>query len=65
MHPPEPQPAVFGFHGNHGGSILLSDSQQTAERTGSAGDGIVMSRDPMQANKLYEVKSVGCIYTDK
>ena len=40
---------------------MLSDNQQTAERTGSKGGkgsayhGIVMSRDPMQVNRLYEV----------
>ena len=49
---------MFGFHDNHGSKIALSDNQQTAERTGgkgSARNGIVMSRDPMQVNRLYEV----------
>ena len=43
---------------------MLSNNQLTAERTGPKGwsDGIVMSRDPMQVNKLYEVTSV--IYTN-
>ena len=52
------QPAVFGFHDNHGTSIVLSDNQQTAERTGRKGtgeNGIMMSRDTMQVNHLYEV----------
>ena len=37
---------------------MLSDNQQTAERPGrkcSPNHGIVMSRDPMQVNRLYEV----------
>ena len=49
---------MFGFHDNHGSKIVLSDNQQTAERTGKKGtghDGIVMSRDPMQVKRLYEV----------
>ena len=57
----EPQPAVFVFHNNHGRDIVLSDNQLTAERTGpevSRWNGLVMSRDPMQVNKLYKVKSV-------
>ena len=54
------QLAVFGFHDNRGSQIALSDNQQTAERAGSKGvdnarDGIVVSRDPMQVNRLYEV----------
>ena len=58
----ESQPAVFGFHDNHGTRIVLSDNQQTAERTGPKGrgaatNGIVMSRDPIKLNKLYEVNS--------
>ena len=54
------QPAVFAFHDNHGTSIVLSDNQRTAERTGGKGSsdyGIVMSRDPMRVNHLYEVNS--------
>ena len=57
----EPQPAVFVFHNNHGRRIVLSDNQLTAEWTGPEDiywDGLVMSRDPMQVNKLYEVKTV-------
>ena len=54
----ELQPAVFGFHHNHGTSIALSNNQRTAERTGPEdrdGDGIVISHDPMQVNHLFEV----------
>ena len=55
------QATAFRFHDNHGTRIVLSDNQQTAERTGGKGSalhGIVMSRDPMQFNHLYEVNSV-------
>ncbi|KAK7092788.1 E3 ubiquitin-protein ligase TRIM33-like [Littorina saxatilis] len=48
---------AFCFHDNHGKNILLSDDQQTAEYRGDlGGGGIVMSRDPMEVNKLYEVQ---------
>ena len=52
------QPAVFAFHDNHGTRIVLSNNQRTAKRTdgkSSGTNGIVMSRDTMQVNHLYEV----------
>ena len=57
---PEHQPAALGFHNNHGILIVLSDNQLTAKKTIPRcwGSGMVMSPDPMQVNKLYEVKSV-------
>ena len=56
----ELQPASFCFHNNHGTHIVLSDNKRTSEKTigkGTAGwgNGIVMSRDHMQVNHLYEV----------
>ena len=58
---PEFQPAVFGFHDNHGRKMVLSANHRTAERTdrkGWGGEGILLSREPMQVNMLYEVKSL-------
>ena len=52
---------MFVFHNYHGTKVVLSDNQVTAERRNlksSYNKGIVMSRDPMQVNKLYEVRSV-------
>ena len=34
---------------------MLSDDKQTAERTAGSFDGIVLSRDPMVENTVYEV----------
>ncbi|XP_070175063.1 uncharacterized protein [Littorina saxatilis] len=46
---------AFRFHDNHGEEVVLTNDQQTAEyRRDLAGDGIVMSRDPMNVNTLYE-----------
>ncbi|XP_070175062.1 uncharacterized protein [Littorina saxatilis] len=48
---------AFRFHDNHGEEVVLTNDQQTAEyRRDLAGDGIVMSRDPMNVNTLYEVR---------
>ena len=51
------QATAFSFHDNHGTGIVLSDDKQTAERTADRFDGIVMSRDTMVANTVYEVNS--------
>ncbi|XP_070183776.1 caspase-8-like [Littorina saxatilis] len=51
-----PGPA-FRFHCNHGTNVVLSDNQRKAQYQGSGlFDGIVMSSDPMEADKLYEVQ---------
>ena len=47
----------MSFHDNHGTSIVLSDNKQTAERTSRLADGIMMSRDPMVENTVYEVNN--------
>ena len=52
-----PQATAFSFHDNHGTGILLSDDKQTAERTADFYNGIVLSRDPMVENTVYEVKN--------
>ena len=53
-----PQATAFSFHDNHGTNTVLSNNKQTAERrSGTEYDGIVMSRDPMVENMLYEVKN--------
>ncbi len=52
-----PQAAAFSFHDNHGTGIVLSDDKQTAERTADSEDGIVLSRDPMVENTVYEVNN--------
>ena len=36
---------------------MLNDDKQTAERTADSEDGIVLSRDPMVANTVYEVNN--------
>ena len=36
---------------------MLSDDKQTAERTADSEDGIVLSRDPMVENRVYEVNN--------
>ncbi|XP_070184650.1 neuralized-like protein 4 [Littorina saxatilis] len=49
--------AAFRFHDNHGKRVVLSNDQQTAKFPSDYfGWGIVMSRDPMEVNKLYEVQ---------
>nr|KAG5712431.1 hypothetical protein BaRGS_011405 [Batillaria attramentaria] len=54
---PQPPPVtVWCFHDNHGQFITLSNDQQTAERTGDYGYGVVVSCEQMVANRLYEVK---------
>ncbi len=55
------QATAFGFHDNHGTGIVLSDNKQTAERKSRFGDGIVMSRDPMVDNTVYEVNNQSVI----
>ena len=52
-----PQATAFSFHDNHGTGIVLSDNKQTAERTVDIYNGIVMSRDPMVENTVYEVNN--------
>nr|KAG5712424.1 hypothetical protein BaRGS_011398 [Batillaria attramentaria] len=54
-HQPPPV-TVWRFHDNHGQHITLSNDQQTAERTGAWGWGVVVSCEQMVANRLYEVK---------
>ena len=51
------QATAFSFHDNHGTGIVLSDDKQTAERTAGSGNGIVLSRDPMVENTVYEVNN--------
>ena len=47
---------ILRFHDNCGKKIQLSNNYQTAQRTSpDKGHGIVMSRDPMLTNLLYEV----------
>ena len=36
---------------------MLSDDKQTAERTAGSWNGIVLSRDPMVENTVYEVNN--------
>ena len=44
------------FHDNYGKNIKLSKNYQTSQKMSSdTGDGIVMSRDPMLTNMLYQV----------
>ena len=52
-----PQATEFRFHDNHGTGIVLSDNKQTAERTSDIYNGIVLSRDPMVENTVYEVNN--------
>ena len=52
-----PQATAFSFHDNHGTGIVLSVDKQTAERTLRFADGIVLSRDPMMENTVYEVNN--------
>ena len=49
------QRAAISFHDNHGANIVLSNDNQTAEYAQGYGDGVVMLRDPMEVNMLYEV----------
>ena len=51
------QATAFRFHDNHGTGIVLSDNKQTAERTAYRKNGIVLSRDPMVENTVYEVNN--------
>ena len=52
-----PQATAFRFHDNHGTAIVLNDDKQTAERTAGSWNGIVLSRDPMVENTVYEVNN--------
>ena len=45
---------AVSFHDNHGTGIVLSNNKQTA-RAEKWGNGVVMLRDPMTVNMLYEV----------
>ena len=50
------QKVSLSFHDNCGKKIRLTNNHQTAQRTSSdKGDGIVMSRDPMLTDMLYQV----------
>ncbi len=51
------QATAFRFHDNHGTGIVLSDNKQTAERPADSCNGIVLSRDPMVENTVYEVNN--------
>ena len=47
---------ILRFHDNCGKKIQLSNNHQTAHRTSrDTGHGVVISRDPMLTNLLYEV----------
>ena len=47
---------ILRFHDNCGKKIQLSNNHQTAQRTSrDTGHGVVISRDPMLTNLLYEV----------
>ena len=51
-----PVPTQFKFHPNHGTRVKLSNAHKTAQRTDDDyGDGVVIARDPMQPQMLYEV----------
>ncbi|KAK7094663.1 hypothetical protein V1264_006183 [Littorina saxatilis] len=51
------QVPVLRFHVNHGKNLKLSNDYQAAEKLDKSGDyGIVMSRDPMMSNMLYQVQ---------
>ncbi|XP_070174151.1 myosin heavy chain, embryonic smooth muscle isoform-like [Littorina saxatilis] len=53
--PTHPQNQALRFHDNHGGHVVLSNNHQTAVYEGVyTFGGIVMSRDPLEVNKLYE-----------
>ena len=54
------QTAVFSFHARHGPYVVMSNNHQTAERTSVKpsdwGDRVVMSRDRMTTDMLYQVR---------
>ncbi|KAK7093099.1 hypothetical protein V1264_008749 [Littorina saxatilis] len=51
------RPTPFYFHDNHGTNIVLSNNRQTAVRKGRGEEhGIVVSRYPIEVNKLYEIR---------
>ena len=52
-----PQATAFRFHDKHGTGIVLSDDKKTAEMTADSWNGIVLSRDPMVENAVYEVNN--------
>lgn len=57
--PSLPQATAFSFHVKRGANIKLTDNKQTAERTADDFNGLVMSRDTIVENRVYEVnKSV-------
>ncbi|XP_076455440.1 E3 ubiquitin-protein ligase TRIM56-like [Babylonia areolata] len=47
---------TWRFHDNHGRKVALSNNCQTAGRVTGFYNGIVMSRDPMEVNRLYQVE---------
>ncbi|XP_076450670.1 uncharacterized protein LOC143286778 [Babylonia areolata] len=46
----------FFFHDNHGISVSLSNNNRTASKSFDGQNGIVLSRDPLEVNVLYEVQ---------
>ncbi|XP_076450666.1 uncharacterized protein LOC143286776 isoform X2 [Babylonia areolata] len=45
----------FVFHDNHGTAVTLSNNNRTASKSDDQVNGIVLSRDPLEVNMLYEV----------
>ncbi|XP_076451093.1 uncharacterized protein LOC143286987 isoform X1 [Babylonia areolata] len=45
----------FVFHDNHGTAVTLSNNNRTASKSNDIRNGIVLSRDPLDINVLYEV----------
>ncbi|XP_076455335.1 E3 ubiquitin-protein ligase TRIM56-like isoform X1 [Babylonia areolata] len=52
----QPKVTAWSFHGNHGQHIVLSNNDQTADRVTGSSHGVVMSRDPLEVNTLYQVE---------
>ncbi|XP_070209873.1 neuralized-like protein 4 [Littorina saxatilis] len=50
------QQEPFTFDDNHGVNIVLSHNKQAAERTRGLNHAILMSRNPMKMNVLYEIR---------
>ncbi|XP_076450669.1 uncharacterized protein LOC143286777 [Babylonia areolata] len=45
----------FVLHDNHGTAVTLSNNNRTASKSDGQFNGIVLSRDPLEVNTLYEV----------
>ncbi|XP_076455151.1 E3 ubiquitin-protein ligase TRIM56-like isoform X1 [Babylonia areolata] len=52
----QPKVTTWNFHGNHGKNVVLSNNDQTADRVTTPSYGIVMSREQMEVNTLYQVE---------